>query len=335
MKRFFPFFLLSVLFTVWSVGFGLPQTDAADGLSQSEPQVGWQFKTGRFYLDLGVQAGYLKGDSTYRITFPGGASQLEFPLRTYLIGPQLVWGYKNNEKQDVVRLEAKWLTNIGHGSGKMKDSDWFDNDSDFFGEPVPDHPGKDIYSESKIDLGANIFEANVVYNFWPVKFFGIGPLAGYKYQRFKYEVSNTNQVGYGPYAPDSTAYDPGRTLDYKVRYSLPYFGLGSDLMLGDKIRINFKGAYSPWASAKDTDDHLLRFQLSKGDTDGYAYFGNVNGNWNFLPHWILTIGGEYMKIHTTGTQHQSAYDGSGFTADVDDRITSKQWFYSAMVTYRF
>jgi outer membrane protease len=219
----------------------------------------------------------------------------------------------------------------------MKDSDWIDNDSEFFGIPVPENPGKDIYSESKIDLRADIFDVNLVYNFWPVKFFGIGPLAGYKYQRFKYKVSDTNQVGFGAYAVDFTAYVPGRTLDYKVKYNIPYFGLSSDLMFGDKIRINLKGAYSPWASAKDRDDHLLRFKLSKGDTDGHAYIGNVNGNWNFLPHWILTVGGEYMKIHTTGTQHQLFYDGpdAGLTFDVDDKITSKQWFYSVMVTYRF
>jgi outer membrane protease len=326
-----------MLFTFWGMGSGLPQIDAKDGLSQPEPLVGWGFGRGRLYLDLGLQSGYIDGDTTYRISFPGGASELEFPVRTYLIGPHVVWGYQNAQKQDIVRLEAKWLTNLGDGKGKMKDSDFIDDDSAFFGMPVPDNPGLDIYSESRMDLGVDIIDANLVYNFWPVKCLSIGPLVGFKYQRLEYDVSDTNQVGFGPYAADFTASVSGKTLDYWVKYYIPYFGLSSDLMLGNKIRMNFKGAYSPWTWAEDRDDHLLRFKRSEGDTDGYAWIASVNGSWNFLPHWILTLGGEYTKIHTTGDQHQSFYDGPlmGLAFDVDDKITSEQWYYSVTVTYRF
>lgn len=322
-QRLLMIIALSTVFVTGNVDFGLSQA-----LPEPGPRVGWEFNGGRLYLNISLQSAYLKGDTTYHISFPGGESELEFPLKTFLLGPEVSLGYKNPQKQEKIRLNVKWLTNIGHGSGKMKDSDWIEGDG---------HPGLDIYSESNIKLKANIVNVNAIYNFWLIKNLSIGPMLGYKYQQFKHDVSNTNQVGYGPWTPIATVYIPGKTLDYKVTYHIPYFGLNSDALLGKKFQANIKLGYTPWAFAKDKDDHILRYKLSKGDTDGYAYIANLNANWNFLPHWFLIVGGEYMKIHTTGTQRQSFYEGPyvGTTYDVDDKITSKQWFFSAMVTYRF
>lgn len=325
MKRLILVIAIAAIFAtgsmVYAGQFGPPEPAAKEG---------WEFNGGRLYLDIGLQSAYLKGDTTYHISFPGGESELEFPLKTFLWGPKVGLGYKNPQGQEKIRLNARWLTNIGHGSGKMKDSDWIEDEYD-------GHPGLDIYSESNIKLKANIVDMDVIYNFWPAKNLSIGPMLGYKYQQFKYDVSDTNQVGYGPWAPFATAYVPGKTLDYKVTYHIPYFGLNSDVLLGEKFQANMKLGYTPWAFAKDRDDHVLRYKLSKGDTDGYAYIANLNANWNFLPHWFLGVDGEYMKIHTTGTQHQSFYAGPyvGTTYDVDDKITSEQWLFTAMVTYRF
>jgi outer membrane protease len=319
MKKRTLVIILAMVF-ILNLGFVLPQPEAAEE--------GWDFYGGREYFDLGVRGGYLKGDTTYHISFDGGASELEFPLKVFLLGPEIGWGYKNPKKQEKLRLNIIWLTNISDGSGKMKDSDWIDGDG---------QPGLDIYSESDIKLKANIFHVNLLYNFWPTRNISIGPLIGYKYQQFKYHVSDTDQVGYGIYASLYTVSVSGRTLDYKVTYHIPYFGLNSDLLLGKKIQANLKLGYTPWAFANDRDDHLLRYKLSKGDTDGYAYFANLNADWNFFPRLYLTVSGEYMKIHTTGTQHQSFYAGPyvGITYDVDDKITSKQWLFSSMITVRF
>jgi outer membrane protease len=319
---------LSILLVAGSVDLGLSQMPSELELKKANGEVGWPYNSGRIYLDLGVQGGYLKGDTTYRITFDGGESELEFPLKTYFIGPEVGLGYKNSQKQDKFRVKIRWLTNIGDGLGNMKDSDWLDDDG---------QPGLDIYSESNIRLRANIFDFNLLYNLWLTKNITVGSVFGYKYQQFDYRVSNTNQVGYGIYAADYTAYVRGRTLEYKVKYHIPYFGLSSDLLFGKKFHVNVGGSYSPWAIAKDRDDHILRYKLSKGDADGYAYFINLNAILNILPNWFLILGGEYTKIHTTGTQHQSFYDGAyaGWTAEVDDKITSKQSFLSAAITYTF
>jgi outer membrane protease len=328
MKRLLTVFALSVLFLTGNTGFGLQQSAAGDTFELSGDVL---------YLDIGLESGYLRGDTTYNISFPGGESELEFPLKTFLMGPKIGWGYKNHRNQDKFRLNVKWLTNIGHGSGKVKDSDWIDDDASFLEIPGYSHPGLDIYSESDIKLRLHVVDVNAAYKFWPIRNLSVGPMVGYKFQQFKYDVSNLNQVGYGLYAPLFTEYVAEKWLDYKVRYHIPYFGLSSDALFGEKFQANMKLGYAPWAFAKDRDDHILRYKLSKGDTDGYAYMANLNGSWNFLSHWSLTIGGEYTKIHTTGTQHQSFYAGPyvGLTADVDDKITSSQWFFSAMITYRF
>jgi outer membrane protease len=331
MKRLLSVFALSILILAGSMGFGLQQSAAGEEFELGE---------GLLYLDATLESGYLKGDTTYHISYYEGAtgieSELEFPLKTYLIGPKIGWGYKNPQNRDKFQLNIKWLTNIDDGSGKMKDSDWLTDDLDIM-EVGSAHPGLDIYSESDIELELHIVDVNAIYKFWPIKNLSIGPIVGYKFQQFKYDVSDTNQVGYGPYAPIATASVLGKTLDYKVKYHIPYFGLNSDFLIKNKFQINAKINYSPYTTAKDEDDHILRYKLSKGDTDGYAYFANLNAQWNFLSNFFFTIGAEYMRIHTTGTQHQSFYAGPlvGLTADVDDKITSSQWFFSAMITYRF
>lgn len=332
MKRLIMISILSIFFIIGN--------NTANGLGKdlNEPVTqelgeGFPFGKGMLDVDLGLQFGSLVGNTTYDITFDGGESKLEFPLGTYLLGLNFGWGYKNEQNQEKVKLDIKWLTNVGDGNGIMKDSDWIDDDESFltyYGIVVPsgyNHPGLDIYSESEIKLKATIIDINVVYNFWPNKNISIGPMAGYRYQSYKFKVSNTEQIGYDLYAP-FTASVRGATLEYKVNYYIPYFGLNSNLQFGRRFKTNLSFGYAPWASAKDKDDHLLRDKLSKAETDGYAYLANLNLDWNFMTHFYFSIGSEYLKIHTTGTQHQP-------TADVDDKITSWHWSIYEMITYRF
>lgn len=322
----FSLLLLVTLLVCMSV---LPENACAAG-----------YGDGEFYTDLGLRTGYLRGNTTYHISYYTGASgiesELEFPLQTFLLGFEGRVGYKNSLGKDVFGLNVKWLTNIDDGSGKMKDSDWLTDDLDII-EVGSSHPGKDIYSESDMELDAKILDLNAAYKFWLSDKFNIGPMIGYKYQRFEYDVSNVNQVGYGPYAPFYTATVSGKVLDYKVSYNIPYFGLSSELLFKDKFHANIKLAYSPFVSAKDTDDHILRYKLSKGDTKGHAAAASLNAIWEFLPMWFLNMGGEYMNIHTTGTQHQYFYAGPymGYSADVNDKITSEQWLVKLGVIYRF
>jgi outer membrane protease len=298
------------------------------------------------YMTLGLQTGYITGNTTYHISFSeevlgvvyNGDSELEFPLDNFLWGIEGGVGYKNinNEKQDRARLTLRWLTDVNNGAGKMKDSDWLNDAYDIYYYGIT-HPGLDIYSESDADLDTNMVDVNYTFNFCPTENISIGSTIGYKYQKFKYDISNLNQVGYGPYEDDYTGSVSGRVLDYKVEYKIPYLGLSTDLLLGDKFQLNLQFGYSPWADAKDRDDHLLRYKLSTADCDGDAYLINLNANWEFLPAWILQVGSEYVNIDTDGTQHQFFYAGDyvGTTYDVDDKITSKYYLVNAAIKYAF
>ena len=178
------------------------------------------------------------------------------------------------------------------------------------------------------------------FNFFPSKMIGIGPMIGYRYQFFEYEISNLYQIGFGPYSQDpniNVGFIPGKTLTYEVKYNIPYFGLNTDVLVGDSFRLNLRGG-AGWVNAKDEDDHVLRYKLSKGDCDGVAYLVNINANWEFLHNWLLQLSGEYLDIYTKGTQHQEFYPPSintDWEADVDDKITSSLWMAYVTLKYRF
>ncbi len=306
----------------------------------TEEELDWM---GNMRATLGLQTGYIRGDTTYHINFTEaviyeGESELEFPLDNFLLGVEAALAYKNpyNEKQDRARLTLGWFTDITNDAGEMKDSDWLNDAYDIYYYGTT-HPGLDIYSESEADADVDIIDINYVFSFYPAENISIGPMVGYRYQKFEYEISDTNQVGYGPYAGDYTTYVTGNTLDYEVEYKIPYFGFNTNVLFGDKFQLNLRFGYSPSANAEDRDDHILRYKLSEGDCDGDAYIVNVDANWQFLPNWVLQISGEFTDIDTDGTQHQSYYAGPyvGVTSDVDDRITSCFWIASAVVKYRF
>lgn len=316
---------------------------------QDASALDWRTSTSSHEQDvestLGLVSGYLNGNSIYHISIYSGTSgvesELEFPLKTYLAGVEASFGSPASSKDDGFRVNIKWLKNIGAGSGKMKDSDWITSDLDSL--PPPDgvgapHPGLDIYSESDIDLSANIIDINAAINVLHGQRVNLGPIFGYKYEKFKYAVSNTNQVGYGPYNnPTYTGYVAGKTLDYEVTYNIFYAGLNTELLLSKTFHTNIMLAFSPRTTVADRDDHILRSKLSTGDTTGHAYLAALNARWDASSQWALEVGGEYMNIHTTGTQHQYFYAGpyAGWSGDVDDKITSTQWLVSAMITYKF
>lgn len=302
------------------------------------------------YGMLGMRYGYITGDTTYHIDFTNswavgghGESELEFPLGNSLLGIEAALGYRGpyNDKQDRARLTLWWFTDIENDAGKMKDSDWIENDEGYLDTYVGaadwgQHAGKDIYSESDANLDTNIFDINYIYNFLPTKNVGIGPMMGYRYQRFEYVISDCNQVGYGPYdTAGYTGFAPGRVLDYDVRYHIWYLGLNSDVLIGDKFWLNLQANYMPWVSVEDEDKHLLTDLHMKGDCDGDGYLLNVNANWEFLPDWLLQVGGEYLDIETDGKAMQSVLSTGAQIGEVNDKITSSLWLISANLKYRF
>jgi len=289
-------------------------------------------------ITFGLGIGYLNGNTLYHIssydtTGQGIESELEFPLKTFLFSIQGGYLSKDPKGRDKVKITLQWLTSIDHGSGKLKDSDWLTNDYDIQAPPSPPnppnsgypHPGKDIYSESDISLKANIIDIRGSYNNWISGTLSVGPSGGFLYQKFQFDASNVQQVGYGPYSPWYTVTVPGKVLTYEVTYAIPYLGVHSQIQLGHQFQTIIDLGYSPWAWADDKDDHVLRQKVSKASTTGKAYLAAATMQWNIQDNDCLQVGGQYLKIDTTGTQTQTFYDGSGLVyTGINDKITSQQ-----------
>ena len=279
--------------------------------------------TPKLFTEFGLKTKYIHGDATYHISFPGGASELEFPYDNFMAGITLAVGSKYTEKPKQIKglLNLSLLYSPTMDSGTFKDSDWTGS--------VKTH-----YTESDAESNGIIFDVNYAYHFSLNNNWTLGPMVGYKYMDFNFDIYGAR--GTYPSGPVSIS---GKVLEYDIHCQLPYIGLSSNLLFGreDQFQLNFIFGYSPWAKVKDRDDHILRYKLSEGDCDGHAYLVDINIDWNFYSNWTLGLGAEYVDIDTSGKQHQSFYAGpyAGWTADIDDEITSSYWSAMLRISYAF
>ncbi len=300
------------------------------------------FGKGELMTDIGIKSSYISGYTLYHISYYEGSSgiesELEFPLKTYLIGPEVAIIYRDSRGKDRARLSFELLTNIDNGSGRLKDSDWLSDDIDIALYGVA-HPGKDIYSESDIELKATVFDINMFGSLYSSQRFTAGPFLGYRYQDFRFIARNVNQIGYGPYSSDYTGFIPGEALHYEVRYNFLYGGINSEYSSGS-FNAGLMVALG-YVLAEDRDDHILRYKLAEAETDGLGGFVKANVSYFFTSSLFLKAEGQYLKFHTKGTQHQYFYRATkecpsgGCDAYVSDRIDSGQWSFSLSVSYRF
>lgn len=286
-------------------------------------------------LDLTLGHGMLSGDTTYQIggtvDTPSGSSEihfplseLEFPLDVYMlsVGGSLEFAEK-------WKLSANVKKNINSDAGKMKDSDW----GIFFDDP----DSLDIYSESDADLEALITDINLRYRFYKKSNWSFIAGLGYLRQNFDYEISNLDQ--WYPSLNDYYGYDighdyvSGKVLEYEVTYNIPYMEIGTQFKIKDKFRLEASLGYSPLVNVTDEDNHILRSKISEGDCDGDAILLSLEGRYDFLTHWFLTLQLDYMMIETDGKQKQYTY--GEWTATIDQEIESEQIFAALAVGYAF
>lgn len=286
-------------------------------------------------FDLALGLGMLSGDTTYQI---GGAydtpsdsgevhfplSELEFPLDVYMASVE-----GSIEFAEKWKVSASVKKNITSDAGKMKDSDW----GLFFDDPN----SLDIYSESDADLEALITDINLRYRFYKKSNWSFIAGLGYLRQNFDYEISDLDQ--WYPSLNDSCGYDighdyvSGKVLEYEVTYSIPYMEIGTQFKIKDKFSVEASLGYSPIVNVTDEDNHILRSKVSEGDCDGDAILLSLEGRYDFLTHWFLTLHLDYMKIETDGKQKQ--YTDGEWTATIDQEIESKQIFTALSVGYAF
>jgi len=329
------------------------------------------------YMTLGLKSGYINGHTTFRIAFDNpysvgghGESELKWPLNNALAGIGTSFNYRLNkdvdDSRDRARVDFIWLTGLDENSGRMRDSDWIQNDVgyiDYYDDGslngssawATNHDGKDIYSETVSDVkDLNICDVNYIYNFWPNKNWAIGPRLGYRYQKINFYSHSLEQIGYGPYG-SSGSYNQGymdtkdrKWINYEAQYSIPYFGLSSEFNWKEKFSFLFNFGFSDWVRIEDQDTHLYptfyetygytRNMVSKGHTEGQAYLSNIQGLWRLQKNWLLSLGVTWLDLDTKGYTIQRIYDAGALvseTSPIEHRVTSEYWLVDLSLRYNF
>jgi len=331
-------------------------------------------------LTVGIQPGYLIGDTTYHIRFRNplviggvGESELEWEFNNFLMGISTSLAYRDSDNyrsnQDRSVLDIEWFTNIDKKAGKLKDSDWIQNDVGYIDWTDDgllngsaawawNNPGKDLYGEldAYVDY-ASIFKVQYLYNVFMNKKISLGVLGGYRHNKFEFYGKNLSQRGYGPHriiianwragVSDETLAE--KWIKYDSKHEIPYLGIGAGLSLFDTLDINLKFGYSDWVKLKDKDTHLYPDfdaanpgndldMVSESTCHGIAYLVDLTGKWRFLPNWTLSLGTKYEKVDTEGTLNQAQYlNGAVIAAagNIDDSVKSEYWLIKSDLTYTF
>jgi len=298
-------------------------------------------------IKISIQTGYLDGKTHYKIQFDAGGgstgkSKLEFPLGNWLYGGEFSIGRKPLFLSFAI-YDEMWQK----AHKDMEDKDWID-------DLLWSHTKSD--AEVKID----IWDASLKYRIWEGENFWkewggknkkgkIDLVGGYRYERFKYRILGIRDVLGG-----GSSHEGEEVLDYKVEYYLPYFGVeGSYTTPVNNPKIKFlknwglgmKLVFSPYAKAKDRDDHVLRNKLSHGDCKGWAAHVALNLFLEMQKNWSFNLGIDYLSVDTEGEQSQYWYGDDPLSPGVDDTGTSvedidldiKEYhvFYWAALTYKF
>ncbi|MBI9075832.1 MAG: omptin family outer membrane protease [Desulfatibacillum sp.] len=298
-------------------------------------------------VDASIGAGYLAGKNQYEI---GGAVHssdgqhiyLDFPI-SRLEFPIDMGFFSLDGNLDIIpqwSFSASLKRNFTDPGSDMKDSDWI------FGG-FGGNDTKDIYSTSKMECEAWIFDINTRYRFIEA-LHGQGTLTGpqprYKYQlfaglgymhqSFAYDVYDLDQ--FYPQLP-SIPHDvfPGAVLVYDLTFDIPYLMIGAEASYGHAWTISLEGRASWFTHTTDEDQHLLRDKVTKVDSDwdGSTYGGLLKIRYNITPQWFCALEGSLMAI-SVDTRSSAALPGvAPYT--IDQKIESDQSGFFLSGGYEF
>jgi outer membrane protease len=267
---------------------------------------------GEFSLEPSAGLGFLSGSTLYHIsgTVSGvdWASELEWPVNSTLVGINLLW------------RGSPWSFDLSLGKNLSKKPDGME-DSDWLSE------WKFSYTETDTSMEALFIEAGATYNLISWSKWNLGARGGYKYQKFSFSGEGVWNL----LEPENLPIYVGeKVIDYKVAYNIPYLGIVVEGEPSEKLTLN-GGLLLGLVSAKDEDDHVLRYKLSKGSCSGSAVFLVLGGKYDFTSRLFMKVSVEVTDINTSGHQDQSFYSGEseGVTnEDIDDEIKSSQTLLS-------
>ncbi len=286
----------------------------------------------RFFLGTSIDRE--NGDMTYSIQGPesgGWKSELEWPLESIMyIGETVSIGY------DQFQVALGFWKAVTDEAGDMKDSDWW---YQYYGtDPF-------IYSESEATVDALHFDLNLRYDFLQSEHIALGALLGFSYTKWDWEAGNGFQESVDP--DYNVGFIEGIGITYEEKVYVPYAGIALSLspLESSSFGFNLYGVYSPIARCEDEDDHILRYKLNTGETEGTFLSLGGDVRWQFSGSWALIGKLNYTSYDLEGEQYQYFYGRNPrnpdapavgtWYSDIDLTIEGSQMYMGLMLGYEF
>lgn len=291
-------------------------------------------------IAFSVEGKKMSGYSTYHLDFStwylfydetvmvNGASELEFPLDVY-------WGFANIEIKGNLFQRLGFAIGVDIGKN-ISESDGYMIDSDWMRVPGYNFDHMISYTESDNEIEARHLGVYARVRLWKDQRITLDGMAGYKYQKFTYEVTGLRgwyldgDLEQLPY--DESQYIGVNVGDYEVMYYIPYLGFHANIKAYPSLSFNAEAAVSPYVTARDWDDHLLRKKTGEGDCTGAAFFADGSADYTLDGpvwglNWVFELGYELQTISTSGDQTQTWYGDDPATPFDDTGNQSKGLSY--------
>ena len=303
--------MMAVLLAAGGQGVSAVELDLRTGLTSRGGE--WTYRIGRTFTENG---------QSESLPFP--ISELEWPMASAGLGLQVT--------ADAGALVFDAAASFSGGeNGTLKDSDWEDVDNPAVLTTYSDSDTELMGFEGDVGaairlLGVGIREEG----------FGLAAGAGFLMQHWEWEGSDTRQTEIGN---PSGLFFSGTTIEYEVDLEMPYVQVRGHLNLAS-LRLTGRLGYSPWVTATDTDDHLLRGIKSEADTDGDGIFADVGVDLPMSDAWGFFANANLLWLETGGTSSNHVYEADpgddlavGDTWEIEQEIESLQVGITAGVRF--
>jgi hypothetical protein len=298
-------------------------------------------------------------------TLPSPISRLEFPLDQWWAGISAGW------RLPLISINADLLTNFQQNTEpKFQDSDWLLQGQRlylffpfFWVEDWGPADQKNIFSDSDCLVNlSSLFDMSMDFNLVelirPYGNFKVGPVVGYRDQRFYFTTHDglqkvfpetqevvmidlLNPDGPGIRTGDFVTFLPdelsGDAIKFSQNYQHYYLGgkcrrsfvprLNTVRSLPRLVEVEAQGDWA-WVKGQNTDTHVLRpGRFTSEDTSGSAW--HVRFNMSCVMPRILRLGlvGDFTRISTTGSHlfiNEPDEGGGAFSWDRGVRVWSDQ-----------
>jgi len=264
----------------------------------------FETQAGELSLSLGASVGRVEGMASELVFDEVLGRKVKLSELTWDIKGVLMAGVKASAGLGGrVSANLAYWTALSEGNGRMIDRDWM------YPEEILARiePGSGNWThesrhpDTTLDKGS-MLDLNLTVRAWQSGPFSVSGIVGFKKDDWKWS-SRGGTATYSVEGFRDTEFEfkdgLGRDLlviEYEQEYTFPYIGLGAGWS-GESFSVDGRLLASTLVTASDTDNHVLRETIFKGDFSGGTVFGaGVGAAWRFSPRWIATAALDYQAI---------------------------------------